>query len=315
MKIVQIIQKFGIVGVLLIICAVIALQSSVFLTPTNLFNILLQVAINTIIAVGMTFVILTAGIDLSVGSIAALTAVVYGTMLHADVGVGVALLVALLTGGLAGFVNGFIIAKCKVPAFITTLGMMSIARAVALIITQGQTIHRFSDTVRYLGSGYIGPVPVPAVLALLVVAVAWYVLTQTKTGRHIYALGGNREAVRLSGIKVERVEILVYVISGLTAALGAIVLVGRLNSAQPIAGYGYELSAIAAAIIGGTSLMGGEGKVQGTLLGAIIIGVLYNGLTLLNVSSYIQQLIIGIVIIVAVFIDQLRRGKVGNPFK
>lgn len=258
----------------------------------------------------MTFVILTGGIDLSIGSIVAFVAVVLGTFLHSNVGIFLSVLFALIAGAFAGLVNGLIVAKGKVPAFITTLGMMSVARGVALIITNGQTIHMFPRSFRVLGTGYIGPVPVPAIIAISIVILAHLVLSYTRFGRYVYAIGGNREAVHLSGINVDLVEILVYVISGLTCALGAIILVGRLNSAQPIAGYGYELNAIAAAIIGGTSLSGGEGNVFGTLIGALLMGVLQNGLTLLNVSSYTQQLVIGSVIVAAVFVDQIRRGNV-----
>jgi len=310
----RILERFGIVLILVGISALMALLAPVFLSPQNLFNVLLQVSINAIVAVGMTFVILTAGIDLSVGSVVALVAVTVGSALHAHAGTFVSILTGLAAGGICGIVSGFLIAQCKVPAFITTLGMMSVARGLALIITGGQTIHEFPPAFRFLGTGYVGPIPVPAMCALLVVGVAWYVLSQTKFGRHIYAVGGNREAVRLSGINVSRVEIAAYAICGLTSALGAIILVGRLNAAQPIAGCGYELNAIAAAIIGGTSLSGGEGSVFGTLVGALIMGVLQNGLTLLNVSSYIQQLIIGSVIVLAVMLDQMRKGRVSIPW-
>ncbi len=307
----KLIERFGICIILIVICAVIAVNTPVFLSPSNLFNVLLQVSINTIIAVGMTFVIITAGIDLSVGSVVALVAVILGTCLHSGLGIALSIAAGLGTGAACGLVNGFLVAKCKVPAFITTLGMMSVARGCALLVTRGQTIHQFPAGFTYLGTGYVGPIPVPAICALAVVAMASYVLSQTRFGRYIYAVGGNREAVRLSGINVARVEIAAYVISGLTCALGACLLVGRLNAAQPIAGYGYELNAIAAAIIGGTSLMGGEGNVFGTLIGALIMGVLQNGLTLLNVSPYLQQIIIGSVIITAVLFDQLRQGRVG----
>jgi len=306
-------EKFGISLIFIIICIVIASLSPAFLTANNLFNVLLQVSINTIIAVGMTFVIITAGIDLSVGSIVALVAVSMGLILSSEVGIIVAVLGGMLMGTFAGGVNGFLVSKCKVPAFITTLGMMSVARGVALTMTRGQTIHQFPDAFRFLGNGYIGPVPVPVIVALITVLVAHYVLTQTRFGRHVYAVGGNREAVRLSGINIIRIEWIVYAIGGFTCGLGAIILVGRLNSAQPIAGYGYELSAIAAVVIGGTSLMGGVGTVVGTLIGALIMGVLQNGLTLLNVSSYIQQIIIGSVIVLAVLIDQLRQGNLKLP--
>ena len=306
----KLLEKFGIGVALLVLITFMALKSPVFLSSANLFNILLQVSINTIVAVGMTFVILTGGIDLSVGSLVALVAVIMGTFLHKGMGILIPIGIAVVVGAFSGLINGFLVAKGRVPAFITTLGMMSAARGVALIVTKGQTIHMFPTHFRFFGTGYLGPIPVPAILALLTVLIAHVVLTQTKYGRYIYAVGGNREAVRLSGINVTKIEMSVYAISGITCALGAIILVGRLNSAQPIAGYGYELNAIAAAIIGGTSLSGGEGNVFGTMLGALLMGVLQNGLTLLNVSSYVQQVVVGAVIVGAVFFDQVRRGHV-----
>lgn len=306
----KLLEKFGIGVALLVLIIFMAIKSPVFLSSANLFNILLQVSINTIVAVGMTFVILTGGIDLSVGSLVALVAVIMGTFLHKGIGILVPIGIALVVGAFNGLINGFLIAKGRVPAFITTLGMMSAARGIALIVTRGQTIHMFPTQFRFFGTGYLGPIPVPAILALLTVLIAHVVLTQTKYGRYIYAVGGNREAVRLSGINVAKIEMSVYAISGITCALGAIILVGRLNSAQPIAGYGYELNAIAAAIIGGTSLSGGEGNVFGTMLGALLMGVLQNGLTLLNVSSYVQQVVVGAVIVGAVFFDQIRREHV-----
>jgi ribose/xylose/arabinose/galactoside ABC-type transport system permease subunit len=306
-------EKFGIGIALVVLCVVMAVQSPAFLTPLNLFNIMLQVSINTIIAVGMTFVILTGGIDLSVGSTVALVAVIMGTMLHTEAGVLLSVLAGVAAGALCGLVNGVVVSKGRVPAFIATLGMMSAARGLALIVTQGQTIHMFPAALRVFGTGYVGPIPVPTIVALATVLIAHYVLTETRFGRYVFAVGGNREAVRLSGVSVSSVEITVYVISGITCALGAIVLVGRLNSAQPIAGYGYELSAIAAVAIGGSSMSGGEGGVLGTLIGALIMGVLQNGLTLMNVSSYVQQVVIGLVIVAAVLFDQMQRLQVKRP--
>ncbi|NLB51841.1 MAG: ABC transporter permease [Syntrophomonadaceae bacterium] len=287
-----------------------AIQSPTFLTSTNLFNIFLQASITTVIATGMTIVILTGGIDLSVGSIVALVAVTMGTLMRSGSGVFVSILIGLIVGVLAGFVNGFIVSKGKVPAFISTLGMMSVARGLALVVTNGQTIHMFPKNFRVFGTGYIGRVPVPAIIAVSTIIIAHFFLTRTRFGRYIYAVGGNREAVHLSGINVAKVETLAYMISGLLCGVASVILVGRLNSAQPIAGYGYEMNAIAASVIGGTSMSGGEGSVFYTLIGALIIGVLQNGLTLLNVTSYVQQIVIGSVIVVAVFADQLRRGNV-----
>ncbi|EKX95364.1 putative ribose ABC transporter permease protein [Aggregatibacter actinomycetemcomitans Y4] len=279
----------------------------------------------------MTYVILTGGIDLSVGSIVALSAVCLGLFTHRGVAIlgenptepmlSIVVMVSVLgsigVGALCGYVNGVIIVYGKVTSFITTLGMMGIARGLALTLSNGKTIYNFPEALRFFGNGRLNitdgfGIPIPVIIALIVVLISFYILTQTVFGRQVYALGGNREAVRLSGINVNKLEIKTYVINGALAAIGAMILVGRLNAAQPIAGTGYELDAIAATVIGGTSLMGGVGSVISTSIGALIMGVLQNGLTLLNVTSYLQRLIIGLVIILAVFLDQLRRGEVST---
>lgn len=316
--------QLGIGAVLIILIILLSFLTPNFMTWSNISNIMLQASIATIIAVGVTCVILTGGIDLSVGSIVAVSVVCLGKMIHfgiawlgPDAGtfaitliVAIGILAALFVGMLCGLINGFVIVRCKVPSFIATLGMMSIARGLALIIAEGKTLYTFPTQVRWFGNGHIGPFPVPVILALATVLILYYVLTQMRFGRHLYAIGGNREAVRLSGINTEWVEMRAYMISGLLAGIAAIILVGRLNAAQPIAGSGYELDAIAATVIGGTSLIGGFGSVFGTLAGTLILGVLQNGMTLLNVPSYSQRLIIGIMIIMAVFLDQIRRGNV-----
>jgi ribose transport system permease protein len=319
------IRKFGISLALLALCLILSFASPYFLSVINLMNVLLQVAIITIIAVGMTFVILTSGIDLGVGSVVALAAVIIGTILKLDLNacfggnvvlavyfkILAAVILGIITGGVCGWINGAIVAYGKVPSFIVTLGMMSIARGTASMITGGQTIHLLPQEYRWFGNGYVGIIPVPVIIAIMVVGIAYYVLTQTRFGRYVFGIGGNRESVRLSGIKVSRFEIWVYVISGLTCGLGAVINVGRLNAAQPIAGAGYELDAIAAVVIGGTSLTGGEGSVFGTLIGAVFMGVLRNGLNLLNVSAFLQQIITGCVIIAAAFYDQSRKHSFG----
>lgn len=327
----KIIAKLGIGLVLIFMIIAMSFASDSFLSTHNILNILLQVSVICIIAVGMTYVILTGGIDLSVGAIVALSAVCLGIFVHKGMAylgenpsesavifmVVLSIFGALLVGALCGYVNGFIIVYCKVTPFITTLGMMGIARGLALTLSDGKTIYNFPDALRFFGNGKIPltesfSLPVPVIIALIVVAVSYYVLTQTVFGRQVYALGGNREAVRLSGINVNKLEVKTYAINGLLAAVGAVILVGRLNAAQPIAGTGYELDAIAATVIGGTSLIGGVGSVFSTAIGALIMGVLQNGLTLLNVTSYLQRLIIGLVIILAVFLDQIRRGEVSK---
>ncbi|GAA0339250.1 ABC transporter permease [Morganella psychrotolerans] len=332
-SVLSLVSSLGIGLVLAALIVGMSFASPVFLKTNNIVNILLQVATISIIATGMTYVILTGGIDLSVGSIVALSAVSLGTFIHAGMEwigpdpsfvmeltvVMLSIAGAILVGTLCGLVNGFVIVCMKVPPFIATLGMMGIARGLALTIAGGKTLYSFPPSLRYLGNGKIAVtesfnLPVPVIIAFFVVMMSYYALTQTQFGRQTYALGGNREAVRLSGINVSWLEIRAYVINGGLAALGAVILVGRLNAAQPIAGEGYELDAIAATVIGGTSLAGGIGSVIGTAIGALIMGVLQNGLTLLNVASYSQRLIIGVVIILAVFLDQVRRGRVSFTF-
>ncbi|OOF67366.1 ribose ABC transporter permease [Rodentibacter pneumotropicus] len=328
-KLRKIFSKLGIGIILFIMIIGMSLAHEVFLSSNNILNILLQVSVICIISVGMTYVILTGGIDLSVGSIVALSAVCLGLFIHAGLrylgdnpsDFSVTMLVlcsiigAILVGAICGYINGFLIVYCKVTPFITTLGMMGIARGLALTLSDGKTIYNFPNALRFFGNGKLElteqiHIPIPIIIAIIVVLVSYYVLSQTIFGRQIYALGGNREAVRLSGINVNRLEIKAYVINGAFAAIGAVILVGRLNAAQPIAGMGYELDAIAATVIGGTSLIGGIGSVVSTSIGALIMGVLQNGLTLLNVTSYLQRLIIGLVIVLAVFLDQVRRGEV-----
>ncbi|BAS28079.1 sugar ABC transporter permease [Limnochorda pilosa] len=302
-------MALGIGLVLMGLCVLLALISPYFLTQQNLTNVLLQSSINTIVAVGMTFVILTAGIDLGVGSVVALSGVVLGGAMKADVPIPGALAVGLGVGALTGFINGVLITKGGVPPFIATLGMMSVARGLALVYTKGQSLYVFPATfLEFFGTGSLGPVPMPALIAAATVAAAYFLLGHTRFGRYAFAIGGNLEAARLSGIRVDAVLIGVYVLAGVTYALGGAVLVGRLNSAQPIAGMGYELDAIAAAVIGGTSLSGGRGSVGGTVIGALIMGVVRNGLNLMNVSSYVQQVVIGSVIVLAVLVDRVQKA-------
>jgi ribose transport system permease protein len=282
-----------------------------FLTISNLLNVAEQATIIAIIAVGMTFVIITGGIDLSVGSVLAFAGVVMASALHQGVPLPVALLVGLGIGMLCGLVNGLLITIGRLPPFIATLGMMSVARGTALMFTEGRPVSGFSEGFRSLATGEVLRVPTPVIIMIVVYAVAYFVLARTKLGRYTYAIGGNEEATLLSGINVKLYKTLVYGLAGMLSGLAAILLTARLNSAQPIAGMNYELDAIAATVIGGTSLLGGEGTVLGTLIGALIMAVLRNGLNLLGVSSFIQQIVIGSVIIVAVLIDMAlkRRGK------
>ena len=303
-------RQFGTVIGLAVLCAVLWALTPHFLTVSNLLNIAQQTSINAIVAAGMTFVIISGGIDLSVGSIVALAGVALGAMLQTGYPLPVALAAALAAGTACGMLNGALVSVGGLPPFIATLGMMSAARGTALVFTEGRPISGFDDGFRALATGSIGFVPAPVVVMILVYVVAHLVLTRTTFGRYTYAIGGNEEATRLSGVAVRFHKTLIYGTSGLISAVAAIVLTARLNSAQPIAGMMYELDAIAATVIGGTSLMGGQGTLAGTLVGALIMGVLRNGLNLLGVSSFLQQIVIGVVIMSAVLVDTvLKRHK------
>lgn len=304
-------RQFGTLIGLLVLCIILWLLTPHFLTFSNLLNIAQQTSINAIIAVGMTFVIIAAGIDLSVGSIVAFSGVVLASALKAGVPFPFAILIGLCVGLACGLANGLLITKGKLPPFISTLGMMSVARGAALMVTQGRPISGFSESFRFIANGEIVHVPVSVILMIVVYILAHFVLTRTKLGRYTYAIGGNEEAAILSGVNVKFYKTVIYGICGMLSGLAAVILTARLNSAQPIAGIMYELDAIAATVIGGTSLMGGEGRILGTLIGAFIMGVLRNGLNLLGVSSFIQQIVIGSVIIIAVLIDMaLKKRKV-----
>jgi ribose transport system permease protein len=297
----------GLVGLILVLWAL----TPHFLTISNLLNVAEQATIIAIIAVGMTFVIITGGIDLAVGSVLAFSGVVMASSLHSGLPLPVALLVGLGVGLVCGLANGLLITIGRLPPFIATLGMMSVARGAALMFTEGRPISGFSETYRSLATGEMLRIPNPVIIMIVVYIIAHFVLTRTKLGRYTYAIGGNEEAAMLSGINVRAYKTTVYGIAGMLSGLAAILLTARLNSAQPIAGMNYELDAIAATVIGGTSLLGGEGTVAGTLIGALIMAVLRNGLNLLSVSPFLQQVVIGSVIILAVLIDMglKRRGK------
>ena len=304
-------RQLGTLSGLLALVVVLWILTPHFLTVSNLLNVAQQATIIAIIAVGMTFVIITGGIDLSVGSVLAFAGVVMASALQSGVSLPLALLIGLGMGLLCGVINGLLITIGRLPPFIATLGMMSVARGAALMFTEGRPISGFSEGFRSIATGELLRIPSPVVIMVVVYLIAHFVLKRTKLGRYTYAIGGNEEAALLSGINVRLNKTLVYGIAGLLSGLAAILLTARLNSAQPIAGMNYELDAIAATVIGGTSLLGGEGTVSGTLIGALIMAVLRNGLNLLSVSSFFQQVVIGSVIIFAVLIDMAlkRRGK------
>lgn len=303
------VERFRRLGILLgfaIVYLVFSLLSRQFFTVSNLTAVALQSSINAIIAVGMTLVIISAGIDLSVGSIAGLASVVAATVMQGH-GIVIGIVAGVVVGFVAGAINGALTARVGLAPFIVTLGTLTLYRGAALVFTNGQPIYGISETFRLIFAGSIGPVPTPVIFAIVVALLADFLLRRTTFGEHVIAIGGNEEAARLCGIAVDRVKATVYVIAGGLAALAGFVLVARIGAAEPIGGTGYELDAIAATVIGGTSLFGGVGTVGGTLVGALILGGLRDGLTLLNVQSFWQQVASGIVIVVAVLIDKLIR--------
>lgn len=307
-KIADFISDNGALVGLLVLCVAMFIATPDFLTPNNLLNVGIQASVVAILAFGQTFVIVTAGIDLSVGSVAALSAMVAAfTGQSWGMPPLVALLFGLLTGLGAGMLSGAATAYGKLPPFIATLAMLSIARGLTLVVSNGIPIPTPS-VVTWLG-GSVGPIPMPVVVLVVMGAIGWFILNRLSIGRAMYAVGGNLEAARLSGIPVKRVLVTVYALSGIFAAVAGLVLSGRLASAQPQAATGYELDAIAAVVIGGASLAGGVGRISGTLIGALVLAVIRNGLNLLNVSAFWQQVIIGLVIAVAVGIDVLRRKR------
>jgi ribose transport system permease protein len=303
-------RQFGTLLGLVSLGVVLWILTPHFLTVSNLLNVLEQSAINAIVAAGMTFVIISGGIDLSVGSVLALAGIVLASLLQAGVGLPVAVTVALASAAMCGLLNGLFVTLGRLPPFIATLGMMSVARGLALIWAEGRPISGFSESFRLMATGRPLGIPAPVLITLIVYAIAHVALAHSVFGRSIYAIGGNEEASRLSGVPVRFHKTGAYGVCGLTSGVAAVVLTARLNSAQPTAGIMYELDAIAATVIGGTSLFGGEGTLLGALIGALIMGVLRNGLNLLNVSSFVQQFVIGVVIIAAVLIDTtLKRGR------
>jgi ribose/xylose/arabinose/galactoside ABC-type transport system permease subunit len=292
------------------LCLLLWAATPHFLTVSNLLNVLEQTSINAIVAVGMTLVIISGGIDLSVGSVLAVSGIALARALEAGLPAPVAIGLALIVGSCAGLINGLLVSYGRLPPFIATLGMMSVARGAALMLAEGRPISGFGEGFRALATSRVLMIPSPVIITAVIYILAHFVLSRTVFGRATYAIGGNEEAARLSGVPVWFHKTMVYGVAGLTSAAAAVILTARLNSAQPTAGTMYELDAIAATVIGGTSLLGGEGTLMGALIGALIMGVLRNGLNLLNVSSFFQQVVIGVVIIGAVLIDMgLKRRR------
>ncbi len=304
-------SEVGIGIALLVELIVFSILSPHFLTTGNLLNVSLQVSITAIIAAGMTFVILTGGIDLSVGSLLALAGILTTDAMKLPFSIQVsfplAVLAGLLVGALSGGLAGALITRFNITPFIVTLSLMTVWRGAAFVYTEGRPIWELPDEFAVLGSGRVLGLPIPSIIMIVVFIVSHIVLTKTRFGRHVYAVGGNKEAARLAGIRTNKVLVQVYIVCGFLSALSGILLASRMNSGQPNTGVGYELDVIAAVVAGGTSLFGGRGSIVGTFLGAMLIAVLRNGLNLLNVGSYVQQVIVGVVILFAVMTERWRR--------
>jgi ribose transport system permease protein len=310
-----VLAKFQSLIALFILCLALTLLTDKFLTVDNAWNVMRQISVNICIATGMTLVVLTAGIDLSVGSVLAISGAVAAGLLKnglqfpsGNLYVGFTLLgsvvAALIVGSVLGFFNGWTITKFRVPPFVATLAMLTIARGLTFLWTKGFPISNLGSDFDHIGMGWFLGIPLPVWISAVIVLIAVFLTRQTRLGRYIYAIGGNENAARLSGININKVKVAVYTIAGGLAAVGGIMITSRLDSAQPNAGISYELDAIAAVVIGGTSLSGGKGTILGTVLGAITIGVLNNGLVLLDVSPFWQQVVKGFVILLAVIIDK-----------
>lgn len=305
----EILDKYKSLIGLIVLCVVITIVSPAFMTLSNITNIFTQVSTNAIIAIGMTFVILTGGIDLSVGSTVAISGALAASILKSTNNIPLAILVAAITGIIIGLINGILISKGKLQAFIVTLATMTIFRGATLVFTNGTPISKLSETFVKIGNGKIGFIPIPVIITIIILIISIYLLTQTRFGRYLYALGGNEDSAKLSGINTNKIKTLVYMISGFASSIAGIIIASRIGSASPNAGTSFELDAIAAVVIGGTSLSGGEGKITGTIIGALIIGVLNNGLNLMNVSPFYQSIVKGLVILIAVLLDKKSRKK------
>ena len=306
-----IIADFGITIALFIEVAIFSTLSPFFFTAENILNVSLQTSITAIIAAGMTFVILTAGIDLSVGALVALSGVLTTSVLKIglpfSLSFPLSMMAAIVIGMMSGAIAGFFITKFNITPFIVTLALMTIWRGASYLYTDGRPIWGLPEQFGVLGSGRLFAVPIPTLVMVCVYVLAYTILNQTRFGRYVYAVGGNKEAAHLAGIDTNRILVFVYMISGVLASTAGVLLASRMNSGQPNAGLMYELDAIAAVVVGGTSLFGGRGSIVGTFLGAMLIGVLRNGLNLLDINSYVQQVVVGVVILFAVMLDQVRK--------
>ncbi|MBQ4175972.1 MAG: ABC transporter permease [Lachnospiraceae bacterium] len=304
-------NNVGILSVLVLLCVIVSIATSKFLKPNNLISVLRQISINAYIALGMTLIIILGHIDLSVGAIVAMSGTLtVGFIVTQGLPIPVAILLGILLGMLAGLISGMIVTYFRVPAFIITMAMMNVCSGVAYVYSGGQATRINDDFFSAIGTGYLfNTIPLPVVYMIILIIVISFLLGKTKFGTYIYAIGGNREAARLSGVPIKKVEIAVFTISGVLSAFAGLVLCSRMYSGQPSVGNGYELDAIAACVLGGTSMSGGKGRISGTIFGAMVIGIISNGLNLIGVSSYWQLIVKGLIIACAVLLDS-QKGKI-----
>ena len=311
-RITSLYSKAGVLVILLIMCIILSIATDTFLTSRNLINVVRQIAFYNIIAFGAMCIIITGGIDLSAGSVVGITSVFVAMAAHNNMPWPIYFLIALLVGLVVGGANGFLVSFTRMPPFIATLGTQIIVRGAALLITNGRPVSDLNEGFIFLGSGGLGPIPMPIIFLVIISAVIWYVLNYSKIGRHVYAIGGNEQAAIVSGVNTKLVKVFVYVLAAVLAAFAGMVLTARVASGQPGLGEGFELEAIAGAVIGGVSLSGGAGTVYGVICGTLIIGVLNNGMDLLNISGYWQDIAQGLIIVLAVLLDTLRRRTAKN---
>ena len=302
-------RNAGILIGLLLLCIIISVNSPIFLTQKNLLNVLRQISSNLFLASGMTILLIAGGIDLSVGSTIAVIGVFAGTMINLGLPVAVVILASLIVGAMIGSINGAIISNTTLPPFIVTFSMMSILRGLAYVYTGGTTVRIDNAAYINIGTGYLGFIPLPVIYLIIVLIIVYLILNKSRLGRHIYAIGGNEKAARFSGINIKRIRMFIYTFSGIMAAIAGMVLSARSYSGNPIAGQGAEMDAIAAVVLGGTSMAGGLGAIGGTIIGALIIGLLSNGLNLMGIDSFWQIILKGVVILVAVYVDYVKNLK------
>lgn len=302
-------EQVPLLAALIIVIIFLSTQSDVFLTTDNLMNILRQSSVQLIAALGMTVALLAGQVDLSIGSLLAVVGITTVVTYNGSGSVMLAVLSGLVVGVTVGIINGLLVTKARINALIATLGMMAVLRGIGYLSTNARAVQTEGDTLKLLGTGYVGPIPVPVIIAVVMLIIFYYLLNHTTFGRYVYAVGGNEKAARASGLPVVKIQIIVFIIVAVTAAISGLIMTGRLNSFQPTLGTGFELEVIAAVILGGTRLTGGEGSLTGTVLGVFILAVLSNGLVLMDVNSFWQEVIRGSVIILAVIADEFRKNR------